>query len=273
MPLEAPVTTIASGRPSEAMAGSPLLSLLMHPSACRETALKRRSLVRGPTSYWLTAAARCPRRVAMVRRHTVWRDATRENLLLSELQFPQGTRHRAAPDQVSRDHERVAAPWMRIGGLENPKPRHDAEIAHGPDQKPVCRSRQNAASRSEQGVHRASRGAIAEVSGERGSLPPALLGPTSGHPRKHPFDDFPRRQGIALRRRQSSMHGSRGSGHCEGAGDASEGAYEQAVRNHLHLTSRATPPVTWVPEGVLGSARQRPTIARNYGSGPPVGKA
>ena len=40
------------------------------------------------------------------------------------------------------------------------------------------------------------------------------------------------------------MHGSRGSGHCEGAGDASERAYEQAVRNHLHLTSRRYAAVT-----------------------------
>jgi hypothetical protein len=69
------------------------------------------------------------------------------------------------------------------------------------------------------------------------------------------------------------MHGSRSSGHCEGAGDASKRPYEQAVRNHLRLTGRATPRVYRVPEGVPGSRREWPTIARNYGSGPPVGKA
>jgi hypothetical protein len=75
----------------------------------------------------------------------VWRGATREDLLLSEFQFPERIHHNASPDQVSHNHERVAAPWMRKGGLENSKPRHDAKIAHGPDQKPVCRSRQNSA--------------------------------------------------------------------------------------------------------------------------------
>ena len=72
MPLEAPVT-IASGRPFEAMVGSPLVSGFrepLHPPACREWALERRSL--GGTG-----------------RDTVRRDATRENLLLSEFQFPQ----------------------------------------------------------------------------------------------------------------------------------------------------------------------------------------
>jgi len=50
------------------------------------------------------------------------------------------------------------------------------------------------------------------------------------------------------------MHGAGGSGHCEGAGDASQRASEQAVRNHTHLTSDATPPFTQIPEGSLGGA-------------------
>ena len=128
---------------------------------------------------------------------------TRENLPLCELQFPECACHRAAPDQVSHDHEPVAAQRMVMSRPEDPQTRHDPEVAHGPDQEAVGGAWQNAASRSEQRIKRAGRGAIAEVRGQGRGLPPLFIERVLGRRRERAFNDLPRRQGIALRRAAS----------------------------------------------------------------------
>src|SRR5947209_6036947 len=155
---------------------------------------------------------------------------------------------RRAPDDVRRDHQRVAARRVLGRRADDPRGRQPAQIAPRPPRHAEAHARQRRRRAesfeafAQSSVERAARRAVGEVRGPRRRLALLLVevfvhARLLGHPLRHP----PRRQRVLLVLWQRLVHQLHRERHRRGGGQARERAEQDSVHSRFCPSIRLCP--------------------------------